>query len=99
MASYSKTSPYYLTDKYGNFLDVLSYRSIPALPDDVTYVIDAVYEHRPDLLAFDLYQDAGLWWVFAVRNPNVIKNPLGDFRSGIAIQIPKKATIVSALGL
>ena len=96
---YSKTSPYYTTDTYGNFLDVMSYRSIPALVDDVVYTIDTIYEYRPDLLAYDLYNDAKLWWVFAVRNPNVLKNPLLDFRSGIAIQIPKKTTIMSALGL
>lgn len=97
--SYSKTSPYYGTDMFGNFLDVAAYREIPADPSDVLYSIDAVYNNRPDLLANDLYSDSTLWWVFAVRNPNVIQDPVFDFATGAIIYIPKKATIINALGL
>lgn len=96
---YSKASPYYSSERFGNFLDVMKKRQIPALPDDVSYTIDRVYRFRPDLLAYDLYGDAALWWVFAVRNPNTLKDPLGDFKQGITISIPKKETLVSALGL
>lgn len=98
-AEYSKSSPYYSTEKYGNFLDVMKKRSFPARPDDVSYVIDRVYKNRPDLLAHDLYGDAGLWWVFAIRNPNTLKDPLGDFVPGVTIHIPKKETLSAALGL
>jgi len=97
--NYSKSSPYADTKKFGNFLDIMSYRSIPARPDDVMYTIDRVYKYRPDLLAYDLYGDAALWWVFAVRNPNTLKNPLGDFLPGVSIAIPKQSTIKTALGL
>jgi alpha-L-fucosidase len=99
VAEYNKHSPYYGTDLYGKYLDLMTYRDIPAKPDDVTYQIDAVYQYRPDLLAFDLYGNSNLWWVFAVRNPNVLKNPLGDFRAGATIKIPKQSTINLALGL
>jgi hypothetical protein len=97
--NYSKSSPYFGTDKFGNFLDVMAKRSIPAYPDDVQYTIDKAYRHRPDLLAFDLYGDAALWWVFAIRNPNTLKDPLGDFIPGVTISIPKKNNIVTVLGL
>jgi len=96
---YSRTSPYYSTGRFSNFLDVIEYRSIPSRADDVQYIIDRVYNNRPDLLAYDLYGDAALWWVFAARNPNVLKNPLGDFVPGVLISIPKKETLVAALGL
>jgi alpha-L-fucosidase len=96
---YAKSSPYYRTERFGNFLDVLKARSFPAKQDDVQYIIDRVYKYRPDLLAYDLYGDAGLWWVFAIRNPNVLKNPIGDFIPGVLISIPKKETLVTALGL
>jgi len=99
MATYNKSSPYSATGKFGNFLDVWTKRPFKAKPDDVKYVIDRVYKNRPDLLAYDLYGDAALWWVFAVRNPNVLKNPLGDFLPGVSIYLPKKATLMSALGL
>jgi hypothetical protein len=74
-------------------------RNIPRNPADVTYELDAVYKHRPDLLAYDLYGDSSLWWVFAMRNPNVIQDPVFDFMPGTVIYIPKKETIISALGL
>lgn len=97
--TYSRTSPYFGTSKFGNFLDVMNYRNIPAKADDVSYVIDRVYKYRPDLLAYDLYGDANLWWVFAVRNPNTIKDPVFDFKPGTKIRIPKKTTLTTVLGL
>jgi hypothetical protein len=99
MATYSKSSPYYGTGVFGNFLDIIEYSAVSQQPDDVLYVIDKVYEFRPDLLAFDLYGNAGLWWVFRSRNPNSIDDPIFDFRSGVTIYIPKKETLVSDLGL
>jgi hypothetical protein len=50
-------------------------------------------------LAFDLYSDARLWWVFAQRNPNTLVDPLGDFTTGTTIFLPKLANLKSALGL
>jgi len=97
--TYSRTSPYATTESYGFFLDVATMRNIPRNPADVTYELDAVYKHRPDLLAYDLYGDSSLWWVFAMRNPNVIQDPVFDFVPGTVIYIPKKETIISALGL
>lgn len=96
---YSRTSPYYNTGTFGNFLDVLNYRSIPSYSTDTHYQIDAVYHRRPDLLASDLYNDSGLWWVFAVRNPNIIKDPIFDFKAGKRIYLPQKETLSDALGI
>lgn len=99
MATYSKSSPYYGTEMFGRFLDVLEFRPIPKTASDIEYVIDAVYKHRPDMLAYDLYGDASLWWVFVGRNPNVLKDPIFDFYPGQHIFIPKKETLVATLGL
>lgn len=97
-ATYSKSSPYAKTSIHGNFLDIMEYRTFPRLPDDVLFQINSTYQYRPDLLAHDLYGDAGLWWVFAVRNPNTVKDPVFDFRTGTTIYLPKKATLLNALG-
>ena len=99
MATYKKSSPYATTSKFGPFLDLLNYRPITKKADDVSYVVDAVYQYRPDMLAYDLYGDVGLWWVFAARNPNVIKDPVFGFLSGVTIYIPKKETLVADLGI
>lgn len=96
---YNKSSPYYTTDTYGIFLDVTQFRDIPADKSDTLYQIDVAYNYRPDLLAYDLYGSTELWWVFAMRNPNTIKDPTFDFATGVIIYVPKKSAITVALGL
>ena len=99
MNSYSKTSPYYNTETYGKSLDMLNFRSFPAQVDDQVITLTESYRNRPDLLAFDLYQDSRLWWVFAVRNPDVIQDPVYDFVPGVTIIVPQKKNLTSSLGL
>jgi hypothetical protein len=45
-----------------------------------------------------VYQDSQLWWVFAARNKDVIKDSIYDFVPGQIIYLPKLTTIKSALG-
>ena len=99
MATYSKTSPYAETQTWGPFLDVWASKTIPADVTDAVYQIDTVYNLRPDMLAYDLYQDTNLWWVFAVRNPDVLIDPLLNFVAPTIIMIPTKAVVIQALGL
>lgn len=97
---YPATSPYYLTDVYNNqFLDVMINRPIPKLTDDVYWEITSAYKYRPDMLAYDMYNDSRLWWVFASRNPNTLKDPLFDFTTGVKIFLPKLTTLQQALGI
>jgi hypothetical protein len=97
--TYNRTSPYANTDIYGFFLDVANIPQIPIAANDVQYQIDAIYKGRPDLLAFDLYGDSSLWWVFAIRNPNVLQDPIYDFQPGVIIYVPQKQNLTTALGL
>jgi len=97
-AAYSRTSPYYSTPKWGEFLDIWSSKSIPADITDAVYQIDSLYSLRPDLLAYDLYKDPGLWWVFAVRNPDVLIDPLLSFRTDTIIYIPTEKVVLQAIG-
>ena len=98
---YPATSPYNTTDIVDTkYLDVLNYRPIPKKPSDVYYTIPAVYQYRPDLLAYDLYNDSRLWWVFAERNPNRLsKDPYFDFVAGLGIYIPTQDTLKQILGI
>jgi hypothetical protein len=99
MATYSKNSAYYNTSSTSTFLDVFSQRPFPFYKDDTVVVLEQQFEYRPDLFAYYLYKDAGLWWVFAQRNPNVLIDPIGDFVSGVSIRVPKLTTLTTALGL
>jgi hypothetical protein len=98
---YPQTSPYYNTNVVNNkFLDVLNYRPIPMSPGDVYFIITATYEFRPDLLAYDLYNDPKLWWVFAERNPNRLgDDPYFNFVQGLGIYVPKLSTLQTVLGI
>lgn len=98
--TYSGSSSYYLTPIYQNlFLDMMVNRDIPKLANDAYWEITNQYNLRPDLLAFDLYNDGRLWWVFAQRNPNRLKDPLFDFKTGVGIYLPKESTIKQVLGI
>lgn len=97
---YPSTSPYYTTNIVNNkFLDIMTNRPIPALASDVFWTITPVYEYRPDILAYDLYTDPRLWWVFAQRNPNRLKDPYFDFVIGLQIYLPKLDTLKRVLGI
>jgi hypothetical protein len=98
---YPHSSPYYNTNVVSNkYLDVMTYRAIPRNPSDVYFTITNVYQFRPDLLAYDLYGDSRLWWVFAERNPNRLgADPYFDFKTGVGIYIPTLDTLKSVLGI
>lgn len=98
MANYSNLSPYFLTKDTGGYLDIINFRNIPLEVDDIEFEIPEQYSNRPDLLAYDLYGDVRLWWVFAVRNKDIIKDPVFDMSSGVKIRLPKLSTLSAALG-
>ena len=97
MALYDNNSPYFKTDYSLGYLDVQVFRDIPQSKDDVLFTVGKEYENRPDLLAYDLYQTPSLWWVFSVRNKNVLRDPVFDMVAGVKIYVPTQATITSAL--
>ena len=98
MAQYDATSPYYETGYSQFFLETMVNRPIPKENDDLTFTINTTYQYRPDMLAFDLYGNAGLWWVFYQRNPNTLQAPPMDFVVGTLIYLPKMTTLKTALG-
>ena len=96
---YPKSSPWHNTKQNRLFLDLIQIRPIPAESDDYRYAIENQYTHRPDLLAYDLYGDPKLWWVFIQRNMSVINDPIYDFVPGTVIYLPKKENLSKFLGV
>jgi hypothetical protein len=99
MATYNKSSPYYNTSQNRFYLELLKIRPVPAEADDFKYTIENQYKHRPDLLAFDLYGNPKLWWVFVQRNMSIIKDPIYDFEPGVVIYLPKKTNLEKYIGI
>jgi len=100
MPAYSSSSPWYTTG-YSNTGDTLGYfriRPVPASPDDQPYTIDPQYNHRPDLLAYDLYGSPKLWWIFTQRNMDILEDPIYDFESGVEILVLNASAVKDLLG-
>ena len=79
-----------------SFYTGLNYDNLPKIKariDDTTMVLTDKYNMRPDLLAYDMYGNVEVWWVFALRNLEKIKDPLRDFKTGLSIKVPSRATV------
>jgi len=89
MANNSKdTSQYLLTPITDWYLDIMIPRSVAKSEYDKIMVIPPQFDQRPDLLSQVEYGTPKLWWVFAVRNPDLINDPIQDFVSGLEIYVP-----------
>ena len=83
---------------FGSFLDINNLPTIPKGAFDLDYKIKEAHNGRPDILAMELYGSPRLWWVFALKNPDIIKDPLNDFKPGVIIKIPSPDTVKSFVG-
>ena len=95
--TYEKNSPYYQTNQKDNYVSYLDYWNgqfiLPRSTDSI-YEIAGSYNNRPDLLSFQLYGTSMLWWVFALRNPNILIDPVWDFVPGVTIYVPAKESLI-----
>jgi hypothetical protein len=99
MAVYNNASVYYTTNLAPGYLDIINLRTIPTSTDDILYTLPETYQHRPDLLAYHLYDNVELWWVFAARNPEIILDPVYDMEPGIQLYLPQLTLMRQALGI
>ena len=97
--TYNRNSFYNTTDQVTNYVSYLDFwkgKYILPRATDTLLQLDDSYTHRPDLLAYNLYGSTQLFWVFMLRNPNVIKDPIWDFVGGIQIYVPTKDTLLGS---
>ena len=97
MAVYGKNSPWFLTPQNTLYLETMVYREIPQSADDPEYIVESKYRHRPDLLAYDVYGDPKLWWVFVYRNRGILEDPVFDLVPGLRIRLPRKEQLLEAV--
>ena len=82
----------------GTFLGVNKLPNLPGSLYDEDYEIEQKYDQRPDLLAYQLYENTRLWWVFAIRNLDKIEDPIRDFRAGVTIKLPSAESVSKISG-
>ena len=89
---YDAQSPYKLTPLAARYLTYYVHRAIRPNPTDKVFQItDQRYVNRPDLLAFDIYGDADLFWVIPVRNG--MEDPIFDLKLNTIVYIPDTSVI------
>ena len=96
---YSNSSLYYATPQTNRTLGIWVPRSIPALDTDAALKINQIHQFRPDLLAYDLYGSTSLWWVFATRNKDLLKDPIYDMVADLEIMITEPGALKSILNV
>lgn len=86
-------TPYSLTPIKEYYLDILVKPELGMSPDDGFYTIEGKYNFRPDKLAHDLYGEPSLWYVFMLRNMDLMDDPIFDFTEGLEIRLPSLAAV------
>lgn len=94
---YNNASPYKDTTQTNWYLLPIKLRQIPPHDTDHYIKLNLDYEHSPNKLAHDVYGDYQFWWVFMVRNMDVIRDPIRDFKEGINLWIPTKERLESLI--
>jgi hypothetical protein len=92
MATYRTDSLYRDTKITNNqYLDELTIDNIDVNNTTTTDItLNEKYDEKPDLLAYDLYGNAKLWWVFALFNQDELADPILDFKAGLKIKVPAR---------
>ena len=96
--NYPASSPYSATPQTSWYIGHYNYRKIPADASDTNFVVLTRHNERPDILSNDLYGTPEYWWVFTVRNRNLIKDPIFDLKAGMQIVVPSLDVIKKAIG-
>ena len=94
----NKTTSVYVNTPINDFyLDIWEPIEIPNSTSDTLTVLEARYHERPDTLSYDIYGTPRLWWIFAMRNKDILFDPIYDFKTGIKIYIPSRTRIESLI--
>jgi hypothetical protein len=87
-ANSKETSQYLNTPIKDWYLDIYVPRFVANNDFDTIVVVPPKYNQRPDLMSQELYGTPRMWWVFAVRNPDLFSDPISDFLSGTRFYAP-----------
>ncbi len=75
------------------FLDVNNLPRIGKTIYDEDFEITPEFDGRPDILAYKLYGAVQYWYVFALRNPDLLVDPIRDFKAGVTIKLPSAEAV------
>lgn len=98
MAQFNRATSQYINTPVKDFyLDIWDPIDIPESTSDEKIMIETKHHKRPDLLSFEVYGTPRLWWIFAVRNIDILIDPIEDFVAGTIIFVPSESSIEGLL--
>lgn len=88
----------YLRDsRYKDFyLDVAKLPVMSASSGDYV-IVPAECENRIDLFSYQQYGSSRYWWMIALANADLIKDPIWDFTAGMTVLVPRDAVLLEKL--
>jgi|AntAceMinimDraft_6_1070360.scaffolds.fasta_scaffold128789_1 hypothetical protein len=94
--NYKKNSSYRNTPQTRKYLDIYQPAMIPDFTDTRIIAVTAKYHNRPDLLAYDLFDDSQLWWVLVLYNQDILLDPIRDLTTSIKLVIPNNKNSIGS---
>ena len=95
---YDRYSPYKNTSQTSWYLDIYNPIKIVEADDDEFFTIPAEYNCKPMAYAKYKYNSERLYYIFAITNPDIIKDPIYDFKVGVKIRVPTYERIQKLFG-
>lgn len=90
---HEQTSMYKKTPVEDFYLGYWVNIDIPPQDDDEIISISPEHDGRPDLYAHQKYGSSKYFWVFFMRNKDILFDPIDDFKTGIKIYVPSINTV------
>lgn len=78
------------------FLDVGELPKIPLTNADRIQVPPEC-ENRIDLFSYQQYGTSRLWWIIALANADIIRDPTWDFKAGMVVFVPRDEAFISSV--
>ena len=78
------------------YLDVANLPKIPLTNGDIIQVPPEC-ENRIDLFSYQQYGSSRLWWIIALANADIIRDPTWDFKAGMVVFVPRDEALLSSV--
>lgn len=78
------------------FLDVAKLPRIDTAQGNFV-IVPPECENRMDLFSYQQYGSSRMWWVIALANADMIKDPIWDFKAGMNVFVPRDAALLEKL--
>lgn len=88
----------YLRDsRYRSFYLDIAKLPIMSTSGGQMVVVPPECEHRIDLFSYQQYGSSRYWWLIALANADLIKDPIWDFTAGLTVLVPKDTALLEKL--